>query len=196
MHFVVFLMPFTFKKLEIPDIILIGPRAFRDDRGYFMETYKHSDFVSAGIKETFVQDNYSRSSQGVLRGLHYQKDPSGQGKLVQCITGKIFDVAVDIRRGSPYFGKWVGMELSEDTNLMLYIPAGFAHGFVVVSKMADVMYKCTREYAPADDRGIIWNDPFIGIRWPVKEPVLSGKDSEHPLLKDAENNFEYTLLSR
>jgi len=171
--------------------MLIGPRAFSDDRGYFMETYKYSDFVSAGIAESFVQDNYSRSGRGVLRGLHYQKNPSGQGKLVQCITGKIFDVAVDIRKGSPYFGRWVGMELSEENNLMLYIPAGFAHGFVVVSGTADVVYKCTREYAPADDRGIIWNDPVIGIRWPVNEPVLSAKDSAHPRLEDAENNFKY-----
>ncbi len=187
-------MTFTFKKLSIPDVILIEPKLFGDDRGFFMETYKYSEFASAGIQESFVQDNYSRSSTGILRGLHYQKNPNAQGKLVRCITGKIFDAAVDIRKGSPMFGKWVAAELSGDNNLMLYVPAGFAHGFLVLSETADVMYKCTKEYSPADDRGIIWNDPDIGIEWPLKKPVLSGKDGEHPVLKDADNNFEYTLF--
>ena len=193
MRYAIGLMPFTFKTLSIPGVILIEPRAFGDDRGFFMETYKYSDFASAGIKESFVQDNYSRSLTGILRGLHYQKNPNAQGKLVQCITGRIFDAAVDIRKGSPNFGKWVAAELSGDNKLMLYVPAGFAHGFLVLSETADVMYKCTKEYSPADDRGIIWNDPDIGIEWPLKEPLLSGKDREHPLLKDADNNFEYTL---
>lgn len=187
-------MPFTFKTLSIPGVILIEPRAFGDDRGFFMETYKYSDFASAGIEESFVQDNYSRSLTGILRGLHYQKNPNAQGKLVQCITGRIFDAAADIRKGSPSFGKWVAAELSGDNKLMLYVPSGFAHGFLVLSETADVMYKCTKEYSPADDRGIIWNDPDIGIEWPLKEPLLSGKDREHPLLKDADNNFEYTLF--
>jgi dTDP-4-dehydrorhamnose 3,5-epimerase len=184
-------MPFTFTQLALPEIILIEPRFFPDDRGFFMETYKSSDFSGAGMKEQFVQDNFSRSSRGVLRGLHYQKNPNAQGKLVQCFAGKIFDVAVDIRKGSPAFGKWVAQELSEANRCMLYIPAGFAHGFIVLSESADVLYKCTKEYAPADDRGILWNDPEIGIVWPVGNAVVSEKDARHPLLKDADINFEY-----
>jgi dTDP-4-dehydrorhamnose 3,5-epimerase len=184
-------MPFLFKNLPIPEIILIEPKKYGDARGFFMETYKYSDFARTGIKEYFVQDNYSRSSMGVLRGLHYQKNPNAQGKLVQCIKGRIFDVAVDIRRGSPTFRRWVSAELSEDNNLMLYVPPAFAHGFVVLSESADVVYKCTGEYVPQDDRGIIWNDPDLGITWPVKDPLLSEKDTRHPLLKDADNNFEY-----
>ncbi len=184
-------MPFIFKQLEIPGIILIEPKIFEDDRGYFMETYKYSDFIKEGIKEYFIQDNCSRSVMGVLRGLHYQKNPMAQGKLVQCLKGKIFDVAVDIRKGSPTYGKWISMELSEENNLILYVPPGFAHGFVVLSESAKVMYKCTKEYSPEDDRGIIWNDPDIGIIWPVTNPILSNKDAGHPRLKDADNNFEY-----
>ena len=186
-----FSMPFIFRNLSIPDIILVEPKKYGDSRGFFMETYKHSDFALASIREQFVQDNYSRSSEGVLRGLHYQKDPNSQGKLVQCTSGKIFDVAVDIRKGSPTFMQWVSAELSEENNLMLYVPPAFAHGFVVLSESADVVYKCTREYAPEDDRGIIWNDPDLGIKWPVEKPVLSAKDAGHPLLRDADNNFEY-----
>jgi dTDP-4-dehydrorhamnose 3,5-epimerase len=185
-------MPFLFKNLTVPDIILIEPKKFPDDRGFFMETYKHSDFARNGIREYFVQDNYSRSSRGVLRGLHYQRNPDAQGKLVQCLKGRIFDVAVDIRKGSPTFGNWAGIELSEENNLMLYVPPAFAHGFIVLSEAADVLYKCTKEYAPDSDRGIIWNDPDIHIQWPVKEPVLADKDKRHPFLKDADNNFEYS----
>ncbi len=188
-------MPFTFKHLAIPEIILIEPKIFKDERGFFMETFKYSDFAMMGMKEYFVQDNYSRSLYGVLRGLHYQKNPCAQGKLVQCINGKIFDVAVDIRKGSPTYGSCVSVELSGENNHMLYVPPGFAHGFVVLSESADVIYKCTREYSPEDDRGIIWNDPYINIQWPVKDPVLSEKDSKHPLLKDADNNFEYPSIS-
>jgi dTDP-4-dehydrorhamnose 3,5-epimerase len=184
-------MPFTFKHLEIPEIILIEPENFKDARGFFMETYKYSDFAPMGIKEHLVQDNYSRSMRGVLRGLHYQKNPHAQGKLVQCMQGRIFDVAADIRKGSPTFRKWIGIELSGENNLMLYIPPGFAHGFVTLSESADVVYKCTAEYSPEYDRGIIWNDPEINIQWPVEEPVLSDKDSRHPLLKNADNNFKY-----
>jgi len=184
-------MPFTFTRLALSEIILIKPRFFPDERGFFMETYKSSDFAGVGMKEQFVQDNFSRSSRGVLRGLHYQKHPNAQGKLVQCFAGKIFDVAVDIRRGSPAFGKWVAQELSEANRCMLFIPAGFAHGFLVLSESADVLYKCTKEYAPADDRGILWNDPEIGIAWPVGNPVVSEKDARHPLLQDADINFVY-----
>jgi dTDP-4-dehydrorhamnose 3,5-epimerase len=184
-------MPFIFKKLSIPEVVLIEPKVFRDGRGFFMETYKYSDFARMGIKEYFVQDNYSKSLKGILRGLHFQKNPNAQGKLVLCLKGKIFDAAVDIRKGSPAFGQWVGAELSEENNLILYVPSGFAHGFVVLSETADVIYKCTREYSPEDDRGIIWNDPDININWPVKDPILSEKDKKLPFLKDADINFEY-----
>ena len=179
-------MPFKFQSLEIPEIILVEPKVLKDDRGSFMETYKHSDFAAAGIKEYFVQDNHSRSSRNVLRGLHYQKAPAGQGKLVRCARGAIFDVAVDIRAASPTFGRWVSHELSEENGLMLYIPPDFAHGFLVLSDRADIIYKCTAEYSPSDERGIIWNDPQIKIAWPVKEPILSGKDALNPLLKDTD----------
>jgi dTDP-4-dehydrorhamnose 3,5-epimerase len=185
-------MPFIFQRLDIPEIILIEPRGFADTRGFFMEIYKYSDFLRNGIQEHFVQDNYSRSVRDVLRGLHYQRNPHAQGKLIQCIRGKILDVAVDIRKGSPTFMLWISTELSEENNRMFYVPPGFAHGFIVVSDIADVIYKCTKEYSPEDDRGIIWNDPDIQIRWPIQEPVLSEKDSRHPLLRDADNNFEYT----
>lgn len=184
-------MPFTFKRLTISEVILIEPKVFSDGRGSFLETYKYSDFARMGIEEYFVQDNYSKSFKGVLRGLHFQKNPNAQGKLIQCLKGKIFDVVVDIRKGSSTFGQWVSAELSEENNLMLYVPAGFAHGFVVLSEAANVIYKCTREYSPEDDRGIIWNDLDINIHWPVKDPVLSEKDKNHPALKDADNNFVY-----
>ncbi len=184
-------MPFKFKRLEIPEVVLIEPIIFEDERGFFMETYKYSDFVKFGIKEIFVQDNHSKSKYGVLRGLHYQKNPNAQGKLVRCIKGEIFDVAVDIRKGSPTYGKWVGVILSEENKRMLYIPKGFAHGFCVLSDEAEVVYKCTAEYSPDDDRGIIWNDKDIGINWPVKNPILSEKDKKHPPLREADNNFIY-----
>ncbi len=184
-------MPFEFKPFEIPDLVLVRPQVFGDDRGFFFELYKHSDFESGGIAGHFVQDNYSRSAKGVLRGLHYQKTPRAQGKLVMCMQGRIYDVAVDIRKGSSFYGKCMGVELSAENRLMLYVPPGFAHGFQVLSNTADVMYKCTDEYSPADDRGIIWNDPDINITWPLKDPVLSGKDKIHPLLRDADNNFNY-----
>jgi dTDP-4-dehydrorhamnose 3,5-epimerase len=182
-------MPFIFKKLSIPDVQLIEPKVFLDGRGFFLETYKHSDFMQAGIPEHFTQDNYSRSEKRVLRGLHYQKHPHGQGKLVSCVKGSIFDVAVDIRKGSPTYGKWVSAELTEENNHLLFVPAGFAHGFQVLSDFAEVLYKCTTEYYPVADRGILWNDPDIAIHWPLADPLLSVKDTVHPLLKDADNNF-------
>lgn len=182
---------FEFASLSIPGVILVTPRVFSDERGFFLETYKHADFAKAGIAETFSQDNHSRSLQGILRGLHYQKDPFAQGKLVRCIKGSIFDVAVDIRKGSPFFGKWVSAELNEDNQFMMYIPPGFAHGFLVLSAQAEVSYKCTIEYSPEHDRGIIWNDPDISIQWPASEPVLSHKDAEHPTFGNADNNFVF-----
>lgn len=172
-------------KTDLPGVLMVEPKVFGDSRGFFMESYKRSDFAAAGIGEYFVQDNHSRSARHVLRGLHYQKYPMQQGKLVRCIRGKIFDVSVDIRKGSPTFKRWVGMELSEDNNRMFYIPPDFAHGFVVLSDMAEIIYKCTKEYSPADERGIIWNDPDINIAWPVKKPILSEKDAENPSLRDA-----------
>jgi dTDP-4-dehydrorhamnose 3,5-epimerase len=184
-------MPFKFSPLEIPEVILIEPLFFEDRRGVFMEFYKYSDFARAGLKEYFLQDNYSKSTKNVLRGLHYQKHPKSQGKLVRCLKGRIFDVAVDIRVGSPTYGNWVGIELSGDNNLMLYNPATFAHGFVVLSDYAEVIYKCTEEYSPENERGIIWNDSDIGIEWPVERPILSEKDMKFPLLKEADNNFRY-----
>lgn len=188
-------MPFEFIKTDIPDVILVKPKVFCDNRGFFMETYKKSDFESAGIDTDFVQDNHSKSIKGVLRGLHYQKEPFAQGKLVRCIRGKIFDVAVDIRKGSPTFGKWVGYELSEENKLMLWIPKGFAHGFLTLSEEAEVVYKVSGgEYNPDYDAGIRWDDPDIGINWPiemVEEVLLSEKDKNLPFLKDADINFVY-----
>ncbi len=185
-------MPFEFRLLEIPEVILIQPRIFGDDRGFFLELYKHSDFVQAGIQEHLVQDNYSKSACGVLRGLHYQKSPKTQGKLVLCLKGRIFDVAVDIRKGSPCFGKWVAAELSEQNRQMLYVPPGFAHGFQVLSETAEVMYKCTDEYSPRDERGIIWNDKNVNVAWPLSDPILSEKDRINPPLRSADNDFIFS----
>ena len=181
-------MPFEIEPLQIPEVILIKPKLFSDDRGFFLETYKRSDFERAGIGFDFIQDNHSGSKKGVLRGLHYQKRPAVQGKLVRCIKGVIFDVAVDIRIGSPTFGKWVGVYLSEENRHMLWIPPGFAHGFLVVSDYAEVIYKVSHsEYSPTHDAGILWNDPDIGIEWPtnlVERVILSEKDAKLPTLKD------------
>lgn len=177
-------MPFNFKSLSIPDVILIEPFIFRDERGAFAEMYKLSDFKKIGILDNFVQDNYSISGKWVLRGLHYQIAPAAQGKLVRVARGRIFDVAVDIRKDSHYFGKWIGVELSEDNRYMLWIPPGFAHGFVALEDNTEVLYKTTEEYAPEFERGIIWNDPEIGIEWPVKNPVLSPKDANFPFLNN------------
>jgi dTDP-4-dehydrorhamnose 3,5-epimerase len=169
---------------DIPEILVIEPRVFPDDRGYFLETYQAEKFRAAGIDEPFVQDNHSHSMRGALRGLHYQ-EPGAQGKLVRCSRGSMWDVAVDIRVGSPTFGKWVGLELSEENKKMLWVPAGFAHGFCSLTDHCDVLYKCTTYYAPAYERGIAWNDPEIGIEWPISNPVLSRKDGAAPRLKDA-----------
>ncbi len=182
---------FKFTPLEIPDIILIEPTVFGDERGFFMEAYNKREFAELGIEKEFVQDNHSRSLRGVLRGLHYQLREKAQAKLVRVIKGEIFDVAVDIRKGSPYFGKWVGVRLSEKNRLMLYIPEGFAHGFVVLSDVAEVLYKASDFYSPEHERGIIWNDPQLSIPWPVVNPILSEKDSRWPTLKEAEIDFTY-----
>ena len=184
-------MPFEFQRLAIPEVILIQAQRFGDHRGFFMETYKHSEFAAHGIPHTFIQSNCSHSARGVLRGLHYQKNPRAQGKLVMALHGEILDVAVDIRKGSPTYGQWVGHRLSAGSGYMLYIPVGFAHGFCVLGDTADVIYMVTEEYDGSLDRGVLWNDPEIGIEWPVKDPVLSPKDAQLPPLGAADNNFEY-----
>jgi len=169
---------------ELPEVLLVEPRVFRDARGHFYEGYHARRYAEAGIPGAFVQDNHSRSVRGTLRGLHFQ-EPRAQGKLVQVLRGRVFDVAVDIRRGSPRFGRWMGIELSDDEPRQLWIPPGFAHGFCVLSESADFFYKCTELYAPELDRTIAWNDPAIGVRWPLAEPLLSSKDREAPLLSRA-----------
>lgn len=184
-------MSFEFQPLSIPDVILIKPQVFKDGRGFFVETYKYTDFATIGIKEKFVQDNHSSSEKNVLRGLHYQINPNAQGKIVRCLRGSIYDVAVDIRKNSPTYGKWVSVELSAENQLMIYIPTGFAHGFLVTSDVAEIVYKCTSEYSSVSDRGVIWNDPNIAIKWPTSYPILSDKDSKHKTLDEADNNFEY-----
>jgi len=183
-------VPLRFERLEIPEVVMITPMIFRDERGFFMETYKCSEFDTFGIKERFMQDNHSRSRKGVIRGLHYQNPPMAQGKLVRVLAGEIFDVAVDIRRGSPTYGRWIGARLSEEDK-MLYIPAGFAHGFLALSEVADVFYKTTKEYSPGHEAGIIWNDPEICINWPIKLPTVSPKDARYPRLAEAMNGFVY-----
>lgn len=169
--------------MQIPEVLLIEPDVFGDSRGFFMESWHKRKYAEAGLDTDFVQDNHSRSSRGVLRGLHYQLQQP-QGKLVRVVTGAAFDVAVDIRRGSPTFGKWVGAELSEENQHQLYIPPGFAHGFCVLSEVTDFLYKCTDYYAPEDEHGILWNDPSIGIDWPGENFHISEKDSCNRLLSD------------
>lgn len=183
-------MPFRFKKLEIPDVVLIQAKKYGDLRGFFMETYKKSEFIANGISDRFVQDNFSHSQRGVLRGLHFQKPPVAQAKLVMVFSGEVFDVAVDIRKGSPTFGKWTGAILSAERTEMLYIPVGFAHGFCVISETADFTYKVSAEYSPENEGGIAWNDPVIGIKWPVATPKLSDRDKNMPFLKDADTPFQ------
>ena len=179
------IMPFEFEKQSIEDIILVKPKVFGDNRGFFMESYKKSEFIKNGIDIEFQQDNHSKSSAKVLRGLHYQAKPYEQAKLVRCITGKIYDIAVDIRPNSKTFGQYVKVELSEDNKNMLYIPKGFAHGFVVLSSEAELLYKASGEYNPKADRGIFWADKDLNIDWGIDfEPILSEKDQNQPKLKD------------
>ncbi len=176
-----------FMPAKIAEVMLIEPRVFGDHRGFFMETWRADKFAAAGIDLPFVQDNHSGSGRGILRGLHYQiKQP--QGKLVRVISGEVFDVAVDIRRGSPTYGKWVGEVLSSDNRRMLWVPPGFAHGFYVLSDQAEFLYKCTAFYAPEYERCILWNDPDLSIVWPLVQgaaPVLSAKDEAGVCLKDS-----------
>ncbi len=171
---------------DLPGVKILEPRVFEDERGFFLESFNARAFGDAGLPTAFVQDNHSFSRHGVLRGLHYQY-PRWQGKLVRAVTGEIFDVAVDIRRDSPHFGRWVGVILSADNRRQLYVPPGFAHGFCVMSDSADVLYKCTALYAAEDDRCIVWNDPDIGVDWPVADPLLSDKDRRGARLRDIGN---------
>lgn len=168
---------------KLPGVLVLEPRVFTDARGYFLETYHRSHYEAAGIAAVFVQDNVSHSIRGVLRGLHYQH-PSAQGKLVFVLEGEVFDVAVDIRPDSPTFRHWFGVTLSADNNRQCYIPPGYAHGFVATSERAKVCYKCTAFYQPKEEGSILWNDPDLGIDWPVAEPVLSPKDQAAPRLRD------------
>ena len=184
-------MTFQFEPLPIPDVILVKPDTFQDERGFFMESYKRSAFCEGGIEDRFVQDNYSRSVKHTLRGLHFQIPPAAHAKLVSVVQGEILDVAVDIRRGSPTFSQWVGARLSATNHHQLYIPVGFAHGFLVLSETADVTYKISAEYAPASDRGIAWDDPALAIAWGTETPILSAKDKKQPKLSDTDTHFVY-----
>ena len=168
---------------ELQGLVLIEPDVFEDQRGYFLETYHAKKYADAGIPGPFVQDNFSRSVKGALRGLHYQRK-NGQGKIVSVTDGAVFDVAVDLRSGSPTFGRWVGMELSGANKRQLYVPPGFAHGFCVTSESAGFAYKCTEFYDPHDEGGIVWNDPTIAVAWPIRDPVLSPKDAQLKRLAD------------
>jgi len=179
-------MPFTFSKASIDGLVIIEPRAFPDERGFFMESYKQSEFEKAGIFGPFVQDNCSRSKKGVLRGLHFQRVPHAQGKLVRVSRGRAWDVAVDLRAGSSTFGKYYALELSEENRRMFWIPEGFAHGFLALEDDTELQYKCTAEYHAASDGGIRWDDPDLAIAWPDigVAPIMSPKDAALPLLRE------------
>jgi dTDP-4-dehydrorhamnose 3,5-epimerase len=169
-------------------VVLLKPTVHQDKRGFFLESYSARALREFGIETVFVQDNHSRSVKNTLRGLHYQVNP-GQVKLVRVLAGAIFDVAVDLRWGSPTFGQWFGQTLTAENYLQMYVPIGFAHGFCVLSDTADVAYKCSSYYSPADERGLMWNDPEIGIEWPVRDPILSPRDQQHPLLREIDRDF-------
>ena len=179
--------------LSIPDVKLIEPDVFGDSRGFFMETFRADLFKEAGISMDFVQDNMSSSRKGVLRGLHFQKAPFAQGKLVRVVAGEVFDVAVDLRKGSPWYGKWVGDTLSAENKRSLYIPPGFAHGFCVVSEQAVFHYKCTEFYHPEAEGGLRWNDPTVAVEWPLPDiaKITSAKDEKAPFLSEIDCNFVY-----
>jgi len=183
-------MPFEFEPLGIRGVILIKPKVFEDDRGFFMETYRKAEFEEAGISGEFIQNNHSRSHYGVLRGLHFQREPYAQAKLVGCVRGEIFDVAVDLRKTAPTFGTFVIARLSEENNYQLYIPQYCAHGFLAVSEVADVLYQVDNVYAPEYESGLLWNDPDVEIPWPHERPILSLKDQHLPTLRELIKNEE------
>lgn len=176
-------MEITITKTPLEGILVIDTKYFRDERGFFIENYHKKDFAKAGITAEFVQDNHSRSSKRVLRGLHYQNASAPMGKLIRCTMGAIFDVAVDIRVGSLAFGKWFAIELNDQNMKQIYVPPGFAHGFATISDIAEVQYKCTAFYTPSSEGAIIWNDPDIGIKWPYNDPILSKRDANNQTLK-------------
>jgi dTDP-4-dehydrorhamnose 3,5-epimerase len=175
---------FAFTPTALPEVVLIDPPCFEDGRGFFMETWNAREFAGAGLDLRFAQEGHSRSARGVLRGLHYQGEPSPMGKLVRCTAGRIFDVAVDLRVGSPRFGRWFGIELSAVNRRLLYVPAGFAHGFQTLSEQAEVQYKMTSFYTPAAEGAVAWNDPELTIDWPLPDPILSTRDATAPSLRD------------
>lgn len=177
---------------SLEGVLLLKPKVMQDERGFFLESYSARTLESFGIDTLFVQDNHSRSVRGTLRGLHYQVSP-GQVKLVRVISGEIFDVAVDIRWGSPTYGQWFGQILSAENFLQMYIPVGFAHGFCVLSESAEVAYKCSSYYSARDERGLMWNDPAFAIAWPVADPILSARDQQHPGFEESERDFVYSL---
>ena len=173
-------MPFSVERLAIPEVLVIAPRVLSDGRGFFMETYKQSEFAAMGIREMFVQENHSSSARGVLRGLHFQRPPQAQSKLVRVLSGKIFDVAVDLRPGLPATRRWVGVDLSADDRKLIYIPSWCAHGFCVLSERAEVVYHTSTEYSPQHEAGVMWNDPALGIEWPLAHPIVSDRDTRWP----------------
>jgi len=186
-------MPMSVKltETEIPGVLVIETGIARDDRGFFTEIYSEKVWEEAGFKESFVQDNLSMSAKGTLRGMHYQLDPYGMGKLVRVVSGSVFDVAVDLRRGSPTFGKWVGRTLSEGNGLAMWVPIGFAHGFIALEDDALVLYKCTGMHTPDAERSLSYKDPEIGIEWPIEVTIVTKRDEEAPGLRDAEHNFVF-----
>lgn len=171
----------------LPGVLLIEPEVFHDARGFFLEAYRADRYRAAGITDIFVQTNQSRSRKGTLRGLHWQDEPHPQAKLIRVVYGEVFDVAVDVRAGSPTFGQWVGVKVSALNFRQLYIPAGFAHGFCVMSEVAELEYQCSDFYDPTSERGVMWNDPDLAINWPVTNPVISDRDRQHPRLRDLAN---------
>ncbi|MCH7959636.1 MAG: dTDP-4-dehydrorhamnose 3,5-epimerase [Candidatus Hydrogenedentes bacterium] len=185
-------LPAEFSETELPGILEVGAKAFADERGYFTEIHAQESWTDAGMNESFVQDNLSQSAKGTLRGLHYQIDPHGQGKFVRVLTGAVFDVAVDLRRGSPTFRQWVGRTLSAENCLGLWVPVGFAHGFLALEDETLVLYKCTHAYCPEAERSLLYSDPEIGIVWPMEPEIISPKDAEAPPLSEADYNFSFS----
>ncbi|HPE63737.1 MAG TPA: dTDP-4-dehydrorhamnose 3,5-epimerase [Methanothrix sp.] len=183
-------MSFEFKRLEIPETVLIQTKVFEDDRGFFLEIYKKDEMENFGIKGDFVQDNHSRSKRGVLRGLHFQKEPYAQAKLVRCIRGEIYDVVVDLRRNSQTFSRYLGLVLSEENRHQLYVPRGCAHGFLALSEVAEVVYKVDNVYSPKSEGGLIWNDPDVDVTWPIDDLIISERDRLWPTLKEMEERGE------
>lgn len=184
-------MAITIQPTEIPAVLTIESPVHRDGRGYFTEVFNQFTWGEAGFHQSFVQDNMSLSGKGTLRGMHYQLNPHAQGKLVRTLRGSVYDVAVDIREGSPTYGKWVGRTLSEENGVAMWVPPGFAHGFLVLEDDTQVLYKCTAPWSPESERSIVYNDPAIGIEWPIEATSVKPRDAEAPAMADAEKNFTY-----